>query len=88
MDFFGLTADAVDRLVPAAERALHEAGLTVHHIQVHPGFARLVVESANDRTELDLAADARLFPAVMGEPAPMLSGEELAVISGVGLRAC
>lgn len=79
LDFFGLTADAVDRLVPAVDRALHDAGLTVERIQVNPGFARLIVESADDRTELDLAADARLFPAERGEPAPMLSGEELAV---------
>ena len=79
LDFFGLTGAAVDRLVPAVELALRTAGLAVHRIQVNPGFARLVVESGDDRTELDLAADARLFPAEPGEPAPMLSGEELAV---------
>lgn len=79
LDFFGLTAVAVDRLVPAVDQALRGAGLVVHHIQVNPGFARLIVESADDRTELDLAADARLFPAEPGRPAPMLSGEELAV---------
>jgi hypothetical protein len=33
LDFFGLTADAVDRLVPAVDRALREAGLTVHQVQ-------------------------------------------------------
>ena len=79
LDFFGLTADAVDQLLPAVDLALREAGLTVHHVQEAPGFARLVVESADDRTELDLAADARLFPAEPGRLAPMLSGEELAV---------
>lgn len=79
LDFFGLTTDAVDRLVPVVERALGEAGLSVHAVQVNPGFARLIVESADDRTELDLAADARLFPVERGEPAPTLSGEELAV---------
>jgi hypothetical protein len=78
LDFFGLTGAAVDRLVPAAERALQAAGLAVQRIQVNPGFARLVVESGDDRTELDLAADARLFPAEPGDPAPMLAGEELA----------
>jgi hypothetical protein len=30
------------------------------------GFARLIVESGDDRTELDLGADARLFPAEPG----------------------
>lgn len=79
LDFFGLTPDAVDRLVPAVDRALQKAGLVVRHIQENPGFARLIVESDDDRTELDLAADARLFPAEPGEPAPMLSGQELAV---------
>jgi hypothetical protein len=63
LDFFGLTAAAVDRLVPAVDRALRAAGLVVHHVQENPGFARLIVESADDRTELDVAADARLFPA-------------------------
>lgn len=79
LDFFGLTPDAVDRLVPAVDRALRAAGLTVHQIQENPGFARLVVESADDRTTVDLAADARLFPAEPARPAPTLSGEELAV---------
>jgi len=44
-----------------------------------PVPARLVVESADDRTEVDLAADARLFSAEPARPAPTLSGEELAV---------
>ncbi|MCZ7590046.1 MAG: nucleotidyl transferase AbiEii/AbiGii toxin family protein [Gaiella sp.] len=79
LDFFGLTGEAVDRLVPAAERALHDAGLVVERVQVNPGFARLIVSSADDRTELDFAADARLFPAEPGTPAPTLRGEELAV---------
>jgi Nucleotidyl transferase AbiEii toxin, Type IV TA system len=79
LDFFGLTPAAVDRLVPAVDPALQDAGLVVHHVQVNRGFARLIVESSDDRTELDLAAEARLFPAEPGAPAPMLSGEELAV---------
>ena len=44
-----------------------------------PASPRLIVESGDDRTELDLAADARLFPAEPGRLAPTLSGEELAV---------
>lgn len=79
LDFFGLSAAAVDRLVPAAVSALQDVGLTVHRVSEHPGFTRLVVEGAGDRTEVDLAADARLFPAESGHPAPMLSREELAV---------
>jgi hypothetical protein len=79
LDFFGPTADAVDQLVPAVDRALQAAGYTVRHIQKSHGFARLIIESAEDRTELDLGADARLFPVESGSPAPLLSGEELAV---------
>lgn len=79
LDFFGLTAAAVDRLVPAVDRALRAAGLVVHHVMEGSGFARLVVESADDRTEVDLATGARLFRAERGRLATMLSGEELAV---------
>ena len=79
LDFFGLTTDAVDRLLPAVERALQAVGLTVRRVQDNPGFARLLVEGGNERTEVDLAADARLFPVEPGQPAPTLSGEELAV---------
>ncbi len=79
LDFFGLTADAVDQLLPAVERALQAAGLMVHRVQTSHGFARLVVESDQGRTELDLGTDARLFPTEPGTPAPLLSAEELAV---------
>ena len=79
LDFFGLSTEAVDRLIPVAERALLRAGLSVERVQVGPGFARLTVVGGGERTELDLAADARLFPAEPGEPAAMLTGEELAV---------
>lgn len=79
LDFFGLSVEAVDRLLPAVEAALGSSGLSVERIQVGAGFARLVVESEDDRTEVDLAADARLFPAEPGRPAPLLSREELAV---------
>lgn len=79
LDFFGLTGDAVDRLVQAVEQALSDAGLGVRRVQVNPGFARLIVERGDDRTELDLGSDARLFPIEPGKPAPTLSGEELAV---------
>jgi hypothetical protein len=51
----------------------------MRRVQVSPGFARLIVESGDDTTELDLAADARLFRAEPRRPAPTLNGEELAV---------
>jgi hypothetical protein len=58
---------------------LSDAGLTVGHVQVNPGFVRLVVSDGDERTELDLASDVRLFPAEPGRLAPTLTGEELAV---------
>ena len=79
LDFFGLAPSDVDRLAPAAVRALREAGLDVRTVQATPGFVRLVIEGQGDRTELDLGADARLFPAEPGLIAPTLVGEELAV---------
>jgi hypothetical protein len=79
LDFFGLTTTAVDMLVPAVEGALRGAGLTVEHVQRSPGFARLLVERDSEVTEVDIAADARPFPAQPGRLAPTLSGEELAV---------
>ncbi len=79
LDFFGLTPDAVDRLIPIVESALETAGLSVRRIQEGAGFARLLVDDGREQTELDLAADARLFPAEPGEHAPLLAGEELAV---------
>ena len=78
LDFFGLSAAAVDRLVPVAELALREVSLRVTRVQEGPGFARFVIEDEDDRTELDLASDARLFPADRGPGFQILSAEELA----------
>jgi hypothetical protein len=79
LDFFGLSPGAVDRLLPAVERALGAVGLAVERVQVNQGFARLIVDNGEERTELDLGADARLFSAEPGAPAPTLRSEELAV---------
>lgn len=79
LDFFGLSAEDVARLAPAVERRLREAGLAVRTLRSSPGFVRLIVEGEDEKTEVDLAADARLFPAERGDLAPTLRGEELAV---------
>ncbi len=79
LDFFGPSAVAVDRLVPAAEQALLDDGLRVGRVIDHSGFARLLVDDGRDRTEVDLGSDARLFSAEEGPGFPLLSGEELAV---------
>lgn len=64
LDFFGLTGNAVDRLLPAAERALLAAGLAVEHVQVNPGFARLIV-SGHSRTCAVLRQTERRVVAVV-----------------------
>jgi hypothetical protein len=79
LDFFGPSGTAVDRLVPVAEQALREAGLDVQRVVSGIGFARLVVEGGGDQTEVDLASDARLFPAEHRSHFLLLSSEELAV---------
>lgn len=79
LDFFGPSPVAVDRLVPAAEQALLDDGLRVRREIDHRGFARLLVNDDEDRTEVDLGSDARLFPVDEGPGFPLLSGEELAV---------
>ena len=81
LDFFGSSAvaAAVDRLVPAAERALLADGLAVERIVDHPGFTRLVVSGGSDQTEVDFGSDARLFGVEERLGIRLLSGEELAV---------
>jgi hypothetical protein len=78
LDFFGTSADAVDHLVPAAESALQQAGFQVDRLIDSPGFTRFVVANELDRTEVDLASDARLFPTESGPGFDLLSSEELA----------
>lgn len=79
LDFFGLEPDAVDRLAPAAEQALRAEGLSVERVLANPGFVRFLVVDEEDRTEVDLGSDARLFPADQGPGFRLLTTEELAV---------
>jgi hypothetical protein len=62
LDFFGPSSQEVDRLVPEAERALREAGLSVHRVREGSGFYRLEVEDGGEATEVDFGADFRLLP--------------------------
>ena len=79
LDFFGLSRLAVDQLVPAVGQALRDADLQVERVIDNHGFARLIVADGADRTEVDLASDARLLPVEQGPRYPTLAGEELAV---------
>ena len=78
LDFFGPSADEVDRLVPVVESALRAAGFKVRRERASHGFARLTVIDRGEVTEVDLAADARIRPVDNGPLGPTLSLEELA----------
>ena len=79
LDFFATDAAQVDQVVPVFEDTVRNAGLTVSEVQVAAGFARLVVTDGDDRTGVDIAADARLLPADRTALGLLLSVEELAV---------
>ena len=64
---------------PLPNRHFSIDGLRVRREIDHSGFARLLVDDGEDRTEVDLGSDARLFPVEEGPGFPLLSGEELAV---------
>ena len=73
LDFFGLDSSDVQRLLPEAEVALRAAGYEVHRVRESLSFVRLTVEKGSEVTEVDLAADARLFPLEVEEGLPVLS---------------
>lgn len=78
LDFFGPSADDVEQLAAAVERALSLVGLQVRRERQGRGFVRFVVIDDAASTELDLAADARIRPVEPGPFGPMLALEELA----------
>jgi hypothetical protein len=78
LDFFGASADDVDRLLPRVQAELSAIGLAVRVDRQSHGFARLTITSDDETTELDLAADARIRPTEDGPLGPVLSIEELA----------
>lgn len=79
LDFFATDAAQVDHVVPIFEATVRNAGLTVVEVQVAAGFARLIVADGDDRTGVDIAADARLLPPDRTALGLLLSVEELAV---------
>lgn len=79
LDYFATEPGQVDRLRPSAIAALSGAGLTIIEEQVAAGFVRLTVANGESETGVDLASDARLFPAEPSPYGPILSAEELAV---------
>jgi predicted nucleotidyltransferase component of viral defense system len=79
LDFFGPSEAALGRLLPAVLENLAADGFGVEVRQQSATFIRMSVQTAEEETEVDLAVDARLFPAESGELSPVLSSEELAV---------
>lgn len=74
LDYFGPSTVHVNRIVPAAEKALKDAGFKVRRILDGKGFVRLEVASTNDVTEVDFGADFRLLPAERGPLGRFLLG--------------
>ncbi len=58
--------------------ALRNAGLQGDRLLDSPGFTRFIVADELERTEVDLASDARLFPTEPGPGFDLLPSEELA----------
>ena len=69
----------MDRVSPLVQETLSRAGLEVEVVREAHGFVRLSVSDGDERTEVDLAADARLFAPEQGPLVRALAAEELAV---------
>ena len=78
LDFFGREAAAVNRLAPAFEDAAQRAGMTVARVVDAPGFVRFEVTRGDERCEVDLGYDARLWPLQQTVLGPTIGDEELA----------
>lgn len=78
LDLFGTSPGEVNRRLPVIERALRDHGLTVERDRIADGFARLVISSEGETTNLDLAWDPRILPPEQTAIGPVLQEEELA----------
>lgn len=78
VDFFTTSADAVNGLHGAVQRALTHAGYQVRTVRAVSGFVRLEVSHRGETCEVDLAHDARLRPTERGDLGATLAAEELA----------
>jgi len=78
LDFFGRESAAVDRLAPAFERAMRSAGISVARLRVAPGFVRFELTRGEQRCEVDLGYDARLWPLQQTPLGPTIGDDELA----------
>lgn len=78
LDYFATRPAAVAVLLPALEAELERNGIAVERQRVVEGFVRLSAAAGGETCEIDLAYDARLFPAEQTDLGPVLALEELA----------
>ncbi|MDQ6948199.1 MAG: nucleotidyl transferase AbiEii/AbiGii toxin family protein [Actinomycetota bacterium] len=78
LDFFGPEAASVNLLAPAFEHAARQAGMAVARTFDAPGFVRFEVTRGQDRCEVDLGYDARLWPIQQTSLGPTIGDNEMA----------
>lgn len=78
LDFFAPYPEGVWALLNAARTALEDDGLEVTTLSEGLTFARLRIASGSDATNVDLASDYRLMPALATGEGPVLAEAELA----------
>ena len=70
LDFFAAHPQPVAPMLDAFETGLREAGLRVTRLRASDTYARLLIESDSDATDVDLATDYRMMPALETGLAP------------------
>ena len=78
LDFFAPHPQSVGALLEAAQAALEAEGLAVTRLSEGPTFARLRVVAGDEATNVDLASDYRLMPALSTGEGLVLTEAELA----------
>ena len=78
LDFFAPHPQRVEALLESAKAALQAEGLEVTTLSEGPTFARLRVKSGTEATNVDLASDYRLMPALATGDGLVLAEAELA----------
>jgi hypothetical protein len=78
LDLFGTSPGEVNRGLPVIEKALRDHGLRADRDRIADGFARLIISSEDETTNLDLAWDPRILPPEQTAIGPVLQEEELA----------
>jgi hypothetical protein len=78
LDFFTAHPQPVTSILDALETRLEEAGLRVTRLRAADTYARLLVESDDEATYVDLATDYQLMPALQTAEGPVLADRELA----------